>query len=136
MQLFLSHAMRKPLHSWYKPSTLNLCIGFVLIILSIHMSHVMREPDFYLCENKGICENKGTDQLRTKCKADQRLCFCYLPLFSLQFLFFLNPKFQASSYLLLVQLGLCQTWSETPKTGFLASWLIYLFKWESIFYHC
>ena len=28
---------------------------------------------------KTICigENKGADQLRSKCEADQRLCFCY-----------------------------------------------------------
>ena len=31
----------------------------------------MRKPDFYLCENK------GADQLRSNCEADQRLCFCY-----------------------------------------------------------
>ena len=29
---------------------------------------------------------------------------------------------------MLVQLGLCQTWSETPKTGFLASRLIIVFE--------
>ena len=34
-----------------------------------------------------------------------------------QFLFFLNPTFQASA----AQTGLCQTGSEIPKTGFLAS---------------
>ena len=31
----------------------------------------MRKPDF--C----ICENKGADQLRNNCEADQRLCFHY-----------------------------------------------------------
>ena len=35
------------------------------------MSHVMRKPDFCLCENK------GADQLRSNCEADQRLCFRY-----------------------------------------------------------
>ena len=29
----------------------------------------MRKPDFCLCENK------GADQLRSNCEADQRLCF-------------------------------------------------------------
>ena len=29
-------------------------------------------------ENLCICENKGTDQLRGYCTADQRLCCCYL----------------------------------------------------------
>ena len=32
----------------------------------------MRKPAF--C----ICENKGADQLRSNCVADQRLCFCYI----------------------------------------------------------
>ena len=31
------------------------------------MSHVMREPDF------GLCENKGADQLCSNCTADQLL---------------------------------------------------------------
>ena len=43
----------------------------------------MRKPAFFMCENKGI------DQLRSNCIADQRLCFPYIdssiPLF-------LNPK--------------------------------------------
>ena len=39
------------------------------------------------------------------------------------FLFLLNPKFQASMLLLGLYI-LCQTWLETPKTGFLASRLI------------
>ena len=51
----------------------------------------MGTPDFCLCENKG---------------ADQ-LC-CKLA----EFLFFFNPKFQASSLLLSIQVGLCQNWSE------------------------
>ena len=32
---------------------------------------------------------------------------------------FLNPKFQASYHLLAVKPGLCRTWSELTKTGFL-----------------
>ena len=36
-----------------------------------HLSRVMRIPDF--CQ----CENKGADQLRSNCEADQRLCFRY-----------------------------------------------------------
>ena len=35
------------------------------------VSRVMRNPD--IC----LCKNKGADQLRSNCKADQRLCFCY-----------------------------------------------------------
>ena len=48
----------------------------------------MRTPVF--C----ICENKGADQLRGNCTADQRHCFAAK---IVQFLYFLNPKFQASS---------------------------------------
>ena len=35
---------------------------------TMKMNRVMRKPDFYLCENKGV------DQLRSNCEADQRLC--------------------------------------------------------------
>ena len=46
-----------------------------------------------------------------------------------QFLHFLNTKFQVSSHLLwLYKPSLCQTWSENQKTGFLASQLIYYEK--------
>ena len=61
----------------------------------------MRKPAF--C----ICENKDADQLRDNREADQRLCFRYsIPLL---------PKSEISS----LQPGLCVTWSETPKAGFL-----------------
>ena len=53
---------------------------------SYHDSRVMRKPAF--C----ICENKDADQLRNYRESDQRLCFRYI----------LNPKFQASSNLLLL----------------------------------
>ena len=56
------------------------------------MSRVVRKPAF--C----ICENKDADQLRGNREADQRLCFRYRD--STQSLYFLNPKFQASSHLL------------------------------------
>ena len=38
-----------------------------------------------------ICKNKGADQLRSNCKADQCLCFRYR---IVQFRYFLNPNFQ------------------------------------------
>ena len=37
-----------------------------------HLSGVMRKPTFCLGENK------GADQLRSNCEADQRLCFRYM----------------------------------------------------------
>ena len=77
------------------------------------MSRVMRKPAF--C----ICENKDADQLRGNSEADKRLCFRYtdsiIPLL---------PKSEISSLkpdLVIAQLGLCWTWSDIPKTGFLDS---------------
>ena len=81
-----------------------------------NMSHVVRKPDF--C----ICENKDADQLRGNREDDQRLCFRYtdstIPLL---------PKYEISSpkpSSVAVQPGLSRTWSETPKTGFLTTRLI------------
>ena len=44
-----------------------------------------------------ICENKDADQLRGNREADGRFCF---PTSIVRFLYFSNPKFQASSHLL------------------------------------
>ena len=86
------------------------------LIIDAYMSLVMRKPAF--C----TCENKDADQLRGNREADQRLCFRYkdstIPLL---------PKPEISSIWpssLIVQPGLCRTWSETPKTGFLRTRLI------------
>ena len=53
----------------------------------------MRTPKFCLCKNK------GADQFRSNYEADQHLCFRYTDS-TVSTLFFLNPKFQASSLLL------------------------------------
>ena len=77
----------------------------------------MRKPAF--C----ICENKDADQLRGNREADQRLCFRYIdstiPLLAKSEISSLKP----SSVTL--QTGLCRTWLDTPKTGFLTTRLIY-----------
>ena len=69
-----------------------------------------------------ICENKDADQLRGNREADQRLCFRYtdstIPLLPNSEISCLSPSSVA------VQPGLCWTWSETPKTGFLTTRLI------------
>ena len=76
----------------------------------------MRKPAF--C----ICENKDADQLCGNRTADQRLCFRYIdntvPLLSKSEISSLQPSSVA------VQPGLCGTWSETPKAGFLRTRLI------------
>ena len=65
-----------------------------------------------------ICENKDADQLRGDREADHRLCFRYTDSTSP-----LLPKYDISSLQpsVVVQPGLCQTWAETPKTGFLTT---------------
>ena len=81
------------------------------------MSCVIRKPDF--C----ICENKEADQLRGNCEADQHLCFRYrdstIPL---------CRKSEISiilAYSVAVQPGLCRNWSETLKTGYFTTRLIF-----------
>ena len=76
-----------------------------------YLSCVMRKTD--IC----ICENKDADQLPGNREADQRLCFRYT-----DSTIHLLHKFEISSLWpssVTVQPGLCRTWSETPKTGFL-----------------
>ena len=77
----------------------------------------MRKPAF--C----ICENKDADQLLGNREADQRLCFRYtdstIPVLHI---------YEISSLYtscVVVQPAYCQTWSETPKTGFLTTRLKY-----------
>ena len=53
-----------------------------------------------------ICKNKGADQLRGNREADQRLSFRYSDMI-VQFLFYLNPKFQASSSFLCLYRPVC-----------------------------
>ena len=62
-----------------------------LAILCHHMSHAMRKLDFCLGENK------GTDQL---CSNYELINAFVVATQIVQFLFFANPKFQASSTLL------------------------------------
>ena len=76
----------------------------------------MRNPAF--C----ICANKGADQLRTYCAADQLLCFRYIGVTMP-----LLPESKISSLCpstVVVQPVLCRTWSETPKIDFAVTWLI------------
>ena len=64
-----------------------------------------------------IGKNKGADQLRSNCEADQRLCFRYtdstdIPLLSKSKIYSLYPSS------VVVQLGLCRTCSETTLLVF------------------
>ena len=86
------------------------------------MSRIVGKPAFCIL----VCENKGADQLRSNREADQRLCFRHMdsaiPLLSTNEISSLYPSSVA------VQPGLCRTWSETPKTGFLTTRLNYVLE--------
>ena len=89
----------------------------------------MRKP-FFLHMRR-----KDADQLRGNREADQRLCFRYI-----DSTIPLVPKYEISSLwpsCVVVQPGLCGTWSETPKTGFLTTRLnLVYFKPTPVSYHC
>ena len=77
----------------------------------------MRKPDFCLCENK------GADQLRSNCEADQRLCFRYKDsTLSLLLKSEISSFYAASGT---VHVGLCQTWLETPGCPVLLFFLFF-----------
>ena len=75
-------------------------------LLCAYMSLIMRKPAF--C----ICENNNADQLRGNREADQRLCFATQ---LVQFLFFLNTKFQASSHLPCLYSPVCARPGQKPR---------------------
>ena len=62
-----------------------------------------------------IGENKGADQLRGNREADQHLCFRYT---DSTLLFFLNPKFQASTLLLWLYSLVCVRPVRKPHCWF------------------
>ena len=71
----------------------------------------MRKTAFY------ICKNKDADQLRSNCAANQRLWFHFMdstiPLLSKSKIF--KPL---AIFCVVVQPGLCRTWSETRRPVF------------------
>ena len=75
----------------------------------------MGTQDFCLCEKKAQISFAVSAKLISAFVCASRLA---------EFLFFFNPKFQASSLLLSIKVGLCQNWSEILKTDFLSSRLI------------
>ena len=113
----MSSVVRKPAFSACRSAAMpHMLISAFVIRCLYNMSRVVRKPAF--C----ICENKDADKLRGNREADQRLCFRYI-----DSTIPLVPKYKISSFLpssVAVQPGLCGTWSETPKTGFLTTRLV------------
>ena len=77
------------------------------------MSHIMTKPAFVICEQqrrRSACAPAQSDQhLRFRCRDS------IIPLVSI---FEISSLYLAS---LAAQAGLCLTWSQTPKTGFLVT---------------
>ena len=111
---------RKKLGDSKDSINLQTTIRYAVIKFSDSLGQLIRFVSFYMRKPAFcICENKGADQLCSNRTADQCLCFRFtnrtIPLL---------PKSEISSlspFSVVVQPGLCQTWSETPKTGFLAT---------------
>ena len=82
-----------------------------------HLSHIMRKQDFAYAKMKAQFSCAS-------CTADQHLCLHYLDSTILLVLKHKISSFCPSS--VDAQAGLCQTWSETPKTVFLMTRLIYM----------
>ena len=78
------------------------------------MSHCIRNSTICICE-------KGTDQLCSWLAADQCLCFHYTD----SIITLLKSEISGLElFSVLVQPGLCQTWSEIQIVGFLMRRLI------------
>ena len=60
------------LHFWQCCNLMSRMVMFVVLTrTSGYVSRIVRKREF------GLCENKGADQLRSNCEADQRLSFRY-----------------------------------------------------------
>ena len=103
------HAAAQFLPSWYAP-------------LFSHMSLHLRKPD--IC----ICENKAADQLCNNCTTDR--CAITTQLISafvfatriVQSLYFLNPKFRASSHLQWLHSLVCVGHCREPRRPVFSEW--------------
>ena len=74
------------------------------------MSLVVRKPAF--C----ICENKDADQLRSNCLTAQLISAFVFATRIVQSHYFLNPKFQGSSYLLWLYSLVCVGPGRKPRS--------------------
>ena len=95
-------------HPFGKELRSGLTVCTLCIMSTCNLSRIVRKLAF--C----ICENKDADQLRGNREADQRLCFRY----TVQSLYFLNPKLQASSHLLYLYSPVCVGPVGNPEDRF------------------
>ena len=72
----------------------------IVLVIDINMSRCTRKPA--IC----ICKNKGADQLRSNCEADQHFCFRYMDS-TIPLLKSVTSNFYPSS--VAAHAGLCQT---------------------------
>ena len=91
---------------------------YICMHARLQLNRVMKKSTF--C----ICENKGADQLRSNCAADQHLSFhyrdCTINILSKSDISSIWPLS------VVVHLVFCRTLSETLKTGFLATRLNFI----------
>ena len=107
----VQHHMKMSMHIYFNIETYQ-CICNI-------NSHRMRKPT--IC----ICENKAAIQPCSNCTADQGLCFRSI----VQYPFFLNPKFQASSLFLSLYRPVCVGPGREPK---LLGFLIHRLNFEQL----
>ena len=100
---------------YHKPSvyTNKMCsLSINALTIYQNMSRIVRKPAF--C----ICKNKDADQLRGNCEADLTAKLISAFVFAIriiQFLYYLNPKFQASSHLLWLYNPVCVGLGRKPR---------------------
>ena len=115
----MSNAHETTTQAYFRKDFQNLLEVKICYQLNEDKLSLMRKPAFCLCEKK------DADQLCGNREADQCLCFHYtdstIPLLPKSEISSLQPSSVA------VQPGLCQTWSETRKTGFLITKINYHF---------
>ena len=86
---------------------------------SNYMSRIVRKPDFCLGENKGADQLRGTAKLISAFVFATRI---------VQFLFYLNPKFQASCSFLSLYRPVCVGPGRKPRRQVFSRRGSYLFK--------
>ena len=108
MQSFCKKIIKNTFHSVRgNPPLPSLIYLTTKTVFNLHNLSLVMKKTFF-CK----CENKDADQLRSYCKADQRLCFAIRIVKSL---YYLNPKFHASSHLLWLYSPVCVGPGRKPR---------------------